>query len=63
MRIVPLPARRTVSVDDGTECYGAAAQLSGCDAYSSGRLTDCAMPEQDLRRSLAALEGLPRPRV
>jgi tryptophan synthase beta chain len=35
--------------------------LSAYDAYFSGKLSDYALPEEDLRASLAAIEGLPKP--
>jgi len=34
--------------------------LSGYDAYFSGKLTDFALPEEDMQASLAALEKLPK---
>ncbi len=37
--------------------------LSGYDAYFSGKLEDYALPEEDMRKSLAGLEGLPKPQV
>jgi len=36
--------------------------LSAYDAYFAGKLTDYALPEEELRKSLAAIEGLPRPK-
>jgi tryptophan synthase beta chain len=35
--------------------------LSAYEAYFSGRLADYPLPEEDLRKSLAGIEGLPRP--
>ncbi|KPK65489.1 MAG: tryptophan synthase subunit beta [Planctomycetes bacterium SM23_32] len=35
--------------------------LSAYDAYFSGKLADYPLPEEDLRKSLAGIEGLPRP--
>ena len=35
--------------------------LGGYDAYFSGRLTDYPLPEDVMRSSLKALEGLPKP--
>ncbi len=37
--------------------------LTGYDAYFSGKLVDYALPEDQLRKSLAAIEGLPKPAV
>ncbi len=37
--------------------------LTGYDAYFSGKLIDYALPEDQLRKSLAAIEGLPKPAV
>jgi len=37
--------------------------LSGYDAYFSGKLVDFALPDEDLQKSLAALEGLPKPKA
>jgi len=35
--------------------------LMGYEAYMDGRLTDYVLPAEELRKSLASLEGLPRP--
>ena len=35
--------------------------LTGYDAYLSGKLHDYALPEEDLTKSLASIEGLPKP--
>ena len=35
--------------------------LSGYDAFFSGRLSDYALPEEELRESLASIAGLPKP--
>jgi tryptophan synthase beta chain len=35
--------------------------LSGYDAYFSGKLTDYSLPEGDLKKSLECIKGLPRP--
>jgi len=35
--------------------------LSGYDAYMSGKLTDYVLPEEDLRQSLKVVENLPKP--
>ena len=35
--------------------------LSGYDAYLSGKLSDAALSEEELAQSLASLEGLPKP--
>ncbi len=35
--------------------------LSGYDAYLRGKLTDYALPEEEIARAEAALEGLPKP--
>jgi len=37
--------------------------LTGYDAYFSGKLVDYALPDEQLRESLAAIEGLPKPAV
>jgi tryptophan synthase beta chain len=37
--------------------------LGGYDAYFSGRLTDVPLPEEEMRQSLKAIEGLPRPQM
>jgi tryptophan synthase beta chain len=35
--------------------------LSGYAAFFDGKLTDYSLPEEELRRSLACIEGLPKP--
>ncbi len=35
--------------------------LSGYDAFFQGKLTDYALPEEEMKKSLASLEGLPKP--
>lgn len=35
--------------------------LSGYESFLDGKLTDYALPEADLKKSLASLEGLPKP--
>jgi tryptophan synthase beta chain len=35
--------------------------MAGYEAYLSGRLTDCPLPEEELAESLRSLEGLPKP--
>jgi len=37
--------------------------LSGYDAYFGGKLVDYPLPEEELRKSLKAIEGLPKPKV
>ena len=37
--------------------------LGGYDAYFSGKLVDYPLPEEELRKSLKAIEGLPKPKV
>jgi len=37
--------------------------LAGYDAYFSGRLIDYPLPEEELRRSLKAIEGFPKPKI
>jgi tryptophan synthase beta chain len=36
--------------------------LTGYDSYFSGKLIDYPLPEEEMRKSLEALEGLPQPR-
>ncbi len=37
--------------------------LAGYDSYLSGRLMDYPLPEEELKGSLKAIDGFPRPRV
>ena len=37
--------------------------LGGYDSYFSGRLTDYALPEEEMRKSLKSIEGLPKPQT
>ena len=37
--------------------------LGGYDSYFSGKLTDYALPEEDLRKSLKGIEGFPKPKM
>ena len=37
--------------------------LGGYDAYFSGRLSDYPLPEEELRKSLKAIESLPKPKM
>ncbi|MCJ7640258.1 MAG: pyridoxal-phosphate dependent enzyme [Desulfobacterales bacterium] len=37
--------------------------LGGYDAYFNGKLVDYPLPEEELRKSLKAIEGLPKPKV
>ncbi len=37
--------------------------LKGYESYMEGKLMDYPLPEEDLRRSLKSLEGLPKPKV
>jgi tryptophan synthase beta chain len=37
--------------------------LAGYDSYLSGRLIDYPLPEEELRRSLKAIEGFPKPKI
>ena len=37
--------------------------LGGYDAYFSGRLTDYALPEEEMKKSLKSIEGLPKPQM
>jgi tryptophan synthase beta chain len=36
--------------------------LGGYDSYFSGKLIDYALPEEELRRSLKSIDGLPKPK-
>jgi hypothetical protein len=35
--------------------------LGGYDSYFSGKLVDYPLPEEEMKKSLKAIEGLPRP--
>ena len=35
--------------------------LGGYDSYFSGRLTDYALPEEEMKKSIKSIEGLPKP--
>ena len=35
--------------------------LAAYDAYFAGKLTDYALPEEEIERALKAIEGLPKP--
>jgi tryptophan synthase beta chain len=35
--------------------------LGGYDAYFSGKLVDTPLPEEEMRKSLKSIEGLPKP--
>ena len=35
--------------------------LGGYDSYFSGRLTDYALPEEEMKKSVKSIEGLPKP--
>jgi hypothetical protein len=35
--------------------------LSGFDSYFDGKLTDYSLPDEELRKSLKSLDGLPKP--
>jgi hypothetical protein len=37
--------------------------LGGYDSYFSGRLVDYALPEDEMKKSLKPLEGLPKPKA
>jgi tryptophan synthase beta chain len=37
--------------------------LKGYESYMEGKLTDYPLPEEDLRRSLRSIDGLPKPKV
>lgn len=37
--------------------------LGGYESYFSGRLIDYPLPEDEMRKSLKAIEGLPRPKA
>jgi tryptophan synthase beta chain len=36
--------------------------LTGYDAYFSGKLVDYPLPEEEMRKSLESIEGLPKPK-
>jgi hypothetical protein len=35
--------------------------LGGYDSYFSGKLTNVSLPEEEMRKSLKSIEGLPKP--
>jgi hypothetical protein len=36
--------------------------LGGYDSYFSGKLIDYPLPEEEMKKSLKAIEGLPKPK-